>query len=206
MTAVNANTEKAAAEINSTWEEMLRTQRKTGKNKEEVKTSMDKLSMKAQLQRWILTQSPIKKIFASKLRQPQKETGKDSLKDQTLGIPAEKEEAGYQSKKEAVFLHHTVTLQYRHQSEEIKEQKHKHSEHNFFLVVDMEEEQNIWLQIRTEIEEGALIENIEIKLLTNLREKEKMKKKNIQTQGKGGGNKGTDEVCYGEHGRKESRD
>lgn len=131
--------------------------------------------MEARLHRQIVKQSPIKKTFASKLRQPQRESGITSLKDQTLKIPAENKKVGDQSIKETVVLHHIVTFQ-NHQSEEITEQKHKHSEHKSFLVVDMEEEQNICLQIRAEIDDGALIENNETNFLINLREKEEIKK------------------------------
>ncbi|XP_070700115.1 trichohyalin-like [Pempheris klunzingeri] len=150
MGEVKAHIEKAAAEINNTWEEMLKAQRTMEENKEEVKKYMDKLtSMKAQLSRWVLTESTMN---TSKLQEPLKKIDRD-----TLTFAEVTEEAD------------------QHQSEDTKDEEHinsecKLTEEQHFFAMDIKEEQNIFLQTQTEINEGTLMGD-QTELVINIREK-----------------------------------
>ncbi|XP_030601764.1 uncharacterized protein LOC115791699 [Archocentrus centrarchus] len=162
-------TENAGAEMINTWEKMLRTQRKMGKNQEEIKNCMEKLtSMKAWINKWILSHSTIKQTFsvnASRPQEPKKETHRDSRKNQASGIP--KEEGGAEIIPE--------TLEDQHQNEEIKEQQNKDFEPKHLFATDKKGEQDICLQRETEIHKKA-IDDDETELLIIVRDSREVEK------------------------------
>ncbi|XP_049896854.1 trichohyalin-like isoform X2 [Epinephelus moara] len=182
---IKACIETAAAEMNTTREEIVKAQRSMDQNKEEVKNYMDKMtSMKAQLSKWTLTDSPIKKTFprkTSKLQEPQKETDGDAIKDQTFKIPIDKEGEEEEITKETMSLQQSITPEDQHQREEIKEQESTESEYkqtqelNFFAM-DVKKEQNVFLQTQTEIHEETLMDDDQTELLINVTEMEEVQK------------------------------
>ncbi|XP_051257413.1 myosin-11-like [Dicentrarchus labrax] len=185
MGVMKANIEKAAAEISNIREEMLKVQRKMEENKEEVKKFMDKLnSMKAWVSKWIMTEPAIKQTFSvntSKFQEPQKETHKDTLKDPTPGIVTDQEGAEDEITKDAMSLQQSITSEDQHQSDKIKDEEHMHPEHKqkqecHFFAVDIEEEQNVFLQVQTEIHEEILMDENQTELAIHLREKAKVEK------------------------------
>ncbi|KAG7237374.1 hypothetical protein INR49_032419 [Caranx melampygus] len=170
MAEMNANIEKAVREINYTQEEMLRAQRQMEKNKKEVKVYMDKLtSIKAQVNRWMLTET----VKKSKLHEPQKETRRKSLKDQTLEIPADEQRPKDEITQEAVSLQQTITLEDQHEREEIKEQEQRQFE---VSAVDVMERQNIFLQMQTEIHEETLEDEDQTERIINERQRVELEK------------------------------
>ncbi|XP_062289549.1 trichohyalin-like [Scomber scombrus] len=179
MAEVKVNIEKAAAEMNNTLGKIHTSQKKIDETKEEVKNYMDKLtSMTAQVSRWISTESAIKKTFSldgSKLQQPQNETRRDSLKRQTSEIPTDREGTESEIIKEATSLQQSITSDVQHESQYIKEEEQMHSAHKegqeFRFVA---EEQNIPLQMQTEIHEKTLMEDDQKELVTNKRNNEKI--------------------------------
>ncbi|XP_040007046.1 golgin subfamily B member 1-like [Xiphias gladius] len=180
MGEIKVNIENAATEINNVQEEMLKAQRNMEMNKEEVRKYMDKLtSMKAQVSRWILTESAIKKTFSvntSKLQEPRKETHRETLKDKTLEIPTDQERAADEITKRAMSLQQSITLEDQHQSDKIKEQEHRQSKHKQFFAVDINEKQSIFLQIQREIHEENLIDDDQTELIINVRQNKEVEK------------------------------
>ncbi|XP_058483173.1 trichohyalin-like isoform X2 [Solea solea] len=96
MGDVKDNMEKAVTEISNTREEMLKAQRQMEKNKEDVRTFMDKLSsLRAWASRWISTESAIRNSLSenkSQLQTPQRATHRESHMEQTQEVPAEEED------------------------------------------------------------------------------------------------------------------
>uniref|UniRef100_UPI0009B32365 trichohyalin-like n=1 Tax=Monopterus albus TaxID=43700 RepID=UPI0009B32365 len=176
---IKTTIEKANEEINNTQEELLKTQRKMEESKEEVHKYMDKVaSMNAQISRWILTESVIKKTFlanVSKLQEPQRETRRKFLKE-TLDFPTGNKGAEDDITKTAVSLQQSITLEDQHQSEGIEEREHGQSDQKHFFAVDLKEEQNTFLQMQTEIHEETLIDDYKTELKINQREYEAVEK------------------------------
>ncbi|XP_053187126.1 myosin-10-like [Scomber japonicus] len=179
MAEVKVNIEKAAVEMNNTLGKIHTSQKKIDETKEEVKNYMDKLtSMTAQVSRWISTESAIKKTFSldrSKLQEPQNETRRDSLKRQTSEIPTDKEGSKSEFIKEATSLQQSITSDVQHESQDINKEEQMHSAHKegqeFSFVA---EEQNILLQMQTEIHENTLMEDDQKELMTNRRKNEEI--------------------------------
>ncbi|KAG7515945.1 hypothetical protein JOB18_019203 [Solea senegalensis] len=157
MGDVKDNIEKAVTEISNTREEMLKAQRQMEKNKDDVRTFMDKLSsLRAWASRWISTESAIRNSFSGnkyQLQTSQRATHRESHMEQTQEVPADEEH-----RVEGEIAQAGVSFQYR-------DKEHRH----LFSV----EKQSLYVQIQTEIYEETLIDD---DLMTNLREREEMEK------------------------------
>ncbi|XP_056267362.1 trichohyalin-like [Pseudoliparis swirei] len=133
-------------------------------------------SMKAQISKWIFTESAIKNTFsgyALKHQEPHKE--KDPLKDQTFDIPTCIED---EVTKDTMSLQQSVTLEDWYGSEEVKEQEDMNSEHGqrHFFAVDMKEEHNVFLQMQAIDHEETFINDDQRKCGIHVREMEGIKK------------------------------
>ncbi|KAI3373487.1 hypothetical protein L3Q82_021954 [Scortum barcoo] len=142
----------------------------------------DKLtSMQAEVSKLILAESAIKKTFPVKTSKSQKETHGDSPQDETFGILTDKEGATDEMTKETMSLQQSITLEDKHQGEEIEEQKHIHSVHkqrqevNLFAA-DLTKEQNVLLQMQTEIREQTVMDDDHTESVMNVREKGEVEK------------------------------